>query len=59
MTLASHSDFIFAAYGAAFVILSILIVWIMLDYRVLRRTLDEFEDDGITRRSDRPARSSP
>lgn len=57
MSLTSHADFIVAAYGAAVVILSILILWIMVDYRVLRRTLAEFEDDGATRRSDRAARS--
>jgi heme exporter protein D len=56
MTLASHADFIFAAYGAATVILGALILWIALDYRALRRTLAEFEDDGMTRRSDRTAR---
>jgi len=57
MSLASHADFIFAAYGAAVIILGVLILWIMIDYRVLRRTLAEFEDDGVTRRSDRTARS--
>lgn len=57
MILASHTDFIFAAYGAALLILSALILWIMLDYRILRRMLAEFEDDGVTRRSPRPARS--
>jgi heme exporter protein D len=57
MTLSTHADFICAAYGAAFVILGVLILWVMLDYRALRRTLTEFEDDGVTRRSDRPARS--
>lgn len=56
MTLASHVDFIVAAYGAAFVILSILILWVALDYLALRRTLAGFEDEGVTRRSD-PARS--
>ena len=57
MTLASHADFIFAAYGAAALILGVLILWIALDYRALRRTLAEFEDDGVTRRSDHAARS--
>ena len=52
MTLASHFDFIVAAYGAAFVILSALILWVMVDYRTLKRTLADFEDEGVTRRSD-------
>jgi heme exporter protein D len=57
MTLASHADFIYAAYGAAVVILGLLILWVTLDYRSLQRTLAEFEDEGITRRSDQTARS--
>jgi heme exporter protein CcmD len=52
MTLASHFDFILAAYGATVVILGTLIVWVMLDYRALKRTLADFEDEGVTRRSD-------
>ena len=58
MTLATHADFIVAAYGAVFVIFGVLILWIMLVYRALRHTLAEFEDDGVTRRSDSTARSS-
>lgn len=57
MTLASHADFIYAAYGAATVILGLLILWVTLDYRSLQRTLTEFEDEGVTRRSDQAARS--
>jgi heme exporter protein CcmD len=52
MTLASHLHFILAAYGAATVILGALILWVMLDYRALKRTLAGFEDEGVTRRSD-------
>ncbi len=57
MNLASHADFIVAAYGAAAAILGVLILWVMFDYRALRRTLAEFEDEGVTRRSDHTARS--
>jgi heme exporter protein D len=57
MTLATHADFILAAYGAVFVILGALILWVMLDYRRLQRALAEFEDEGVTRRSDSAARS--
>jgi heme exporter protein D len=52
MPLSSHFDFIFAAYAAATVILSALILWVVFDYRALRRTLAGLEDEGITRRSD-------
>jgi hypothetical protein len=31
---------------------------VILDYRSLQRTLAEFEDEGVTRRSDQAARSS-
>jgi heme exporter protein CcmD len=52
MPLSSHFDFIFAAYVAATVILSALILWVIFDYRALRRTLAGLEDEGVTRRSD-------
>ncbi len=56
MTLASHSDFIFAAYGAAAIVLGALVLWVMLESRALKRTLAGFEGEGVTRRS-HPARS--
>jgi heme exporter protein D len=57
MTLASHADFILAAYGAAFIILGTLTLWVMFEYRALQRALAELEDEGVTRRSDSAARS--
>ena len=54
--MTSHFHFIFAAYGAAFLVLGALVAWVALDYLALRRTLAGFEDEGVTRRSD-PARS--
>ena len=56
MTLISHADFIYAAFGAAVVILGALILWIALDYRLLQRKLTALEKDGVTRRSDAAAR---
>ena len=56
MTIASHGDFIFAAFGAAAIILGALALWVVLDYRALKRTLAGFEGEGVTRRS-HPARS--
>lgn len=47
----SHAAFIAAAYGAAAVILALLIAWIVFDYRALRRALARFEEAGVTRRS--------
>jgi heme exporter protein CcmD len=58
MTLVSHADFIIAAYGSAAVILGLLILWVAVDYRSLQRTLADFDDAGVTRRSEQTARSS-
>ncbi len=57
MDLGPHADFILAAYAAATLILGALTAWIMLDYRALRTTLADFEDDGVTRRSDKAAKA--
>ena len=59
MTLATHGDFIIAAYAATAIVLGVLILWIMIDYRAQRRTLAAFENDGVTRRSDRSGARSP
>lgn len=59
MRLVAHGEFIMAAYGAAVLILAALIVWIIYDYRALRRTLRAFEDEGVTRRSEQAVKSSP
>ena len=53
------AEFIMAAYGDAVLILAALIVWIVYDYRALRRTLRAFEDEGVTRRSEQAVKSSP
>jgi heme exporter protein D len=58
MDLGPHAAFILAAYGAAFVILAALIIWIALDYRFQRRLLAELDRSGVTRRSDRRARDA-
>lgn len=53
---ASHATFIMLAYAAAVIIIGALIAWIMLEHRALRRTLADFEQRGVTRRSDERAR---
>jgi heme exporter protein D len=55
---ASHMTFIVLAYAAAAIVIGALIVWIMLDHRALRRTLADFEQRGVTRRSDERAKPS-
>ena len=48
MNLGAHAGFILAAYGAAALVVAALIVWIVADHRVQRRTLAELERRGRT-----------
>jgi heme exporter protein D len=57
MDLGPHATFIIAAYSASALILALLIGWIAIENRSLKRTLADFEARGITRRSDE--RKSP
>ena len=52
MDLGPHAAFIIAAYSASAFILALLIGWITIENRSLKRTLADFESRGITRRSD-------
>ena len=51
MAAINHLGFIVAAYAAAVIIVAALVIWLMLDYRALRRTLADFDRRGISRRS--------
>jgi heme exporter protein D len=53
MNLGPHAAFIITAYVAAIAIVAGLIAWIVLDRRHLSRILDDFEAQGISRRSAR------
>ena len=53
MTLGPHAAFILTAYADAIGIVAGLIMWIILDRRHLTRMLDDFDAQGITRRSGR------
>jgi heme exporter protein D len=53
MSLGPHAAFIVTAYAAAIAIIAGLIAWIVLDRRRLSRMLDDFEAQGVTRRSTR------
>jgi len=53
MNLGPHAAFIVTAYVAAIAIVAGLIGWIVLDRRQLSRILDDFEAQGISRRSTR------
>ena len=53
MNLGPHAAFIVSAYAAALVIVVALIVWVVVERRHLRRMLDGFEAQSITRRARR------
>ena len=53
MTLGPHAAFIVTAYFAAIAIVAGLIGWIVVDRRRLSRILDDFDAQGISRRSTR------
>ena len=52
-TLGPHAAFIVTAYVAAIAIVAGLIGWIVLDRRRLSRILNDFDAQGISRRSTR------
>lgn len=57
MNLGPHASFIVTAYAAVVVVLTVMIGWVIADYRRQRATLEELEASGVTRRSARgPAR---
>jgi heme exporter protein D len=57
MRATAHVAFIAAAYGASIVVIGALIAWVMLDYRMQRRTIAELQAKGVSRRS-APSRES-
>ncbi len=53
MELGPHAGFIWAAYGAAALVLGALTAWIQFDARHQRNLLADLEAKGIRRRSAR------
>ncbi len=53
MNLGPHAAFIVSAYVAAIAIVAVLILWVAIDRRHLRRTIEDLEAHGVTRRSER------
>ena len=53
MNLGPHAAFILSAYAAAIGIVAGLVMWIVLDRRHLIRVLEDFDAQGIARRSAR------
>ncbi len=48
----SHTGFVVASYGAAMIVLTALIGWILIDQRSQRQALQELESRGVRRRSE-------
>lgn len=55
MSLGPYASFIVTSYGAAALVVVILIGWIVLDHRSQTQRLRELERSGVTRRSGRSA----
>jgi heme exporter protein D len=55
MSLGPYASFIVTSYALVAAVVTILIVWIALDYRSQKARLRELEASGITRRSGRGA----
>lgn len=55
MNLGQHADFIVAAYALTIFVVAALVAWVVLDYSAQRRVLDDLEERGVTRRSQRKA----
>ena len=59
MNLGPHAVFIVAAYGAAALIVAVMVAWVALDHRRQARALAELETRGVTRRSEqRPSEAT-
>lgn len=51
MDLGPHAIFIWASYAAVFVVLTVAIIWIVLDGRRLKRELAQLQAEGTPRRA--------
>ena len=49
--MGAHAGFIVAAYAAAVVIVTALVLWVVADYRAQRHALGALEAQGVARRS--------
>ena len=59
MDLGPHASFIVAAYAIVVVVVTVLIGWVIADYRRQRTILQDLERSGVTRRSARQASGRP
>jgi len=52
MNLGPHAAFIIGAYGAAALIVAVMIAWVAFDHWRQARALADLETRGVTRRSE-------
>jgi heme exporter protein D len=51
MNLGPYANFILSAYGAAALIVTAMVAWVVIDHRRQARALADLEARGVTRRS--------
>lgn len=51
----THAGYIYAAYGAAVLVIGVLVVRTLLEHRSLTAALARLEERGVRRRSERDA----
>ena len=59
MSLGPYASFIVTSYAAAAIVVTILIGWVVFDYRNQTQRLRELDRSGVTRRSGRSAVDTP
>ena len=59
MSLGPYASFIVTTYAAAAIVVAILNVWVVFDYRNQTQRLRELDRSGVTRRSGRSAVDTP
>ena len=52
MNLGPYATFILGAYGAAALIVTAMVAWVVIDHRRQARALADLEARGVTRRSE-------
>jgi heme exporter protein D len=55
MSLGPYASFIVTSYALVTAVVSLLIVWIAIDFRRQKQRLRELEQSGVSRRSGRNA----
>jgi heme exporter protein D len=57
MNFGPHADFIIASYALTAFVIAAMIAWVVIDHSAQKRVLDDLEERGVTRRSQRETQS--